>query len=85
MGNENSILEVASWPEYDPEALIQEEIELPVQINGKLRARVKVPYDADEETVKSIVLEDIKVREKIGDHKLKKFIVVRNKIVNIVI
>ena len=85
MGNENSILEVASWPEYDPEALIQEEIELPVQINGKLRARVKVPYDADEETVKSIVLEDVKVREKIGDHKLKKFIVVRNKIVNIVI
>jgi len=85
MGNENSILEVASWPEYDPEALIQEEIELPVQINGKLRARVKVPYDADEETVKSIVLEDVKVREKIGDHRLKKFIVVRNKIVNIVI
>lgn len=85
MGNQGSIMETAFWPQYDASALIQEEIELPVQINGKLRAKVKVPYDADEETVKEIVLNDSRVKERLKGHSLKKFIVVKNKIVNIVI
>ncbi len=80
-----SIMETASWPEYEQQALIQEEIELPVQINGKLRAKIKVPYNADDETVKKIVFGDEKVKEKIGQNPVKKFIVVKNKIVNIVI
>ncbi len=80
-----SVMETASWPEYEQRALIQEEIELPVQINGKLRAKIKVPYNADDDIVKKIIFKDEKIREKIGQNPVKKFIVVKNKIVNIVI
>lgn len=85
LGKEPSILENASWPTYDESALIEEEIELPVQINGKLRAKVIIPYDADEEEIKEIVLNDEKVRGRIKDREIKKFIIVGKKIVNIVI
>ena len=40
------------WPQYDPQAVVEEEIELVLQVNGKVRDRVRVPKDADEETLR---------------------------------
>ncbi len=74
-----------SFPKVDKEALRVEELEIPVQINGKLRARVRIPYGADEETVKGIVLQDEKVKGYLNGKEVKKFIYVKNKLVNIVV
>ncbi len=74
-----------NFPKVDREALRVEELEIPVQINGKLRARVRIPYGADEETVKGIVLQDEKVKGYLNGKEVKKFIYVKNKLVNIVV
>ncbi len=71
--------------EPDPQALEREEVEIPVQVNGKLRARLRIPYDAEEDTVKSIVLQDERVRKYVDGKELKKFIYIKNKLVNIVL
>lgn len=72
-------------PKVDEEALRVEEVEVPVQVNGKLRARVKVPYGAPEEVVREIVLKDERVRRYVGDREVKRFVYVKNKLVNIVL
>jgi leucyl-tRNA synthetase len=72
-------------PEPDEEALAVESLEIPVQINGKLRARIRVPFDADEETVREIALKDEKVKGYLEGKSVRKFIYVRNKLVNIVV
>ena len=73
------------FPEADEEALRVEEIEIPVQINGKLRARVKIPFGAEEEVVRRIVLENDRVKDYLDGGRIRKFIYVRNKLVNIVL
>lgn len=85
IGQEPSILENASWPQYDEKALLEEEIEMPVQINGKLRARVLAPYEANEEEIKDIVLSNVKVKGYLQNKEIRKFILVQGRIVNIVI
>jgi leucyl-tRNA synthetase len=73
------------WPEYD-EALIREDmIEVPVQINGKLRSRVTVPADAADEALRSAALADEKIRELIQGKQIRKIIVIPKKLVNIVV
>ncbi|EDP74454.1 class I tRNA ligase family protein [Hydrogenivirga sp. 128-5-R1-1] len=72
-------------PIPDEDALRVEEVEIPVQINGKVRAKVKVPFGADEETVKEIVLENDRVKGYLDGREVKKFIYINNKLVNIVV
>ena len=72
-------------PTPDEGALKVEEVEIPVQINGKVRAKVKVPFGADEETVKEIVLENDRVKGYLDGREVKKFIYINNKLVNIVV
>ncbi|GAB6065856.1 class I tRNA ligase family protein [Aquifex pyrophilus] len=84
LGNKGFVIE-QTFPEPDPEALKEEEIEIPVQVNGKVRAKVKIPANAKEETVREIVLSDQKVRKWIEGKELKKFIYVKNKLVNLVV
>ena len=72
-------------PTPDEDALRVEEVEIPVQINGKVRAKVKVPFGADEETVKEIVLENDRVKGYLDGREVKKFIYINNKLVNIVV
>jgi leucyl-tRNA synthetase len=73
------------WPSYD-EALTQaEEIEVPVQVNGKLRSKVTVPADIDEETLRKIALADERIRALIEGKQVRKVIVVPRKLVNIVV
>jgi leucyl-tRNA synthetase len=73
------------WPVYD-EALTKEEtVELPVQVNGKVRSKVTVPADADNETLQRAALDDERIRALINGKQVRKVIVVPGKLVNIVI
>lgn len=78
-------LSVTPWPEFDPAALIRSEVEVVVQVNGKLRDRLVVSKDADEETVKAIAFESPKVKENLEGKTIRKIIYVPGKILNIVV
>lgn len=84
LGYKKSILEVP-WPSYEEEALEKEEVEIAVQINGKVKDTMNVSTDLLEEELKEKVFKNEKVKKYKGDKKVKKFIVVPNKLVNIVI
>ena len=84
LGEEGSLLR-APWPKYDPALAREEEIEIPVQINGKLRSRVTVPADASEESIVSAALADEKVQAAIAGKQVVKKIYVPGKLVNLVI
>ncbi|MBI3896681.1 MAG: leucine--tRNA ligase [Gammaproteobacteria bacterium] len=75
----------ASWPQPEAAALVTNEVELVVQVNGKLRGRVTVPADVSEERVREIALADEGVRRHIGDKPVKKLIVVAGRLINIVV
>jgi len=84
MGEKGSLLK-ASWPKYDPALAKEEEIEIPVQVNGKLRGRVKVPAEATEEFVLERVLAEEKVNASIAGKQIVKKIYVPGKMVNLVV
>jgi leucyl-tRNA synthetase len=84
IGGEGLISE-APFPEPDPEALKVKEVEIPVQINGKVRARIRIPYGSDEETVKEIALSNERVKSYTDRKEIKKVIYVPNKLINIVV
>ena len=72
----------SSWPEYDESKTIDSEIEIPVQINGKLKGTIKVANDSDEETVKALAHKEL--AELLDGKTIVKEIYVKNKIFNIV-
>ncbi|NUQ52821.1 MAG: leucine--tRNA ligase [Phycisphaerales bacterium] len=75
----------ATWPTIDPALLVDASIEMPVQIMGKVRARIQVPRDADQAAIEAAVLADPKVKEQVGGKAIKKVIIVPGKLVNLVI
>jgi len=85
MLGENDNLLKAPWPKFDAELAKEEELEIPVQINGKLRSRVIVPADASESTVLERALADDKVKVAIAGKQIMKKIYVPGKLVNIVV
>ena len=74
-----------SWPTYDPTKLQSNSVKMAVSVNGKLRATIEVTKDLDDEEVKNIALDQDNVQKFIEGHEIKKIIVVKNKIVNIVV
>jgi leucyl-tRNA synthetase len=84
LGEKGSLLR-APWPKYDPTLAKEEEIEIPVQINGKLRSRIVVPADAVEATVRARALADEKVQASIAGKQVVKVIYVPGKLINIVV
>ena len=74
-----------SWPTYDDALCVEETIEMAVQVNGKLRARIRVPAGADQQTVLECAKADDAVSAAIAGKTLVKEIVVPNKIVNLVV
>jgi leucyl-tRNA synthetase len=86
VGNENGILaNGARFPEYRSELAKADEIEIPVQINGKLRSRVLASPEASNDELQTMALADAKIREQIEDKHIVKVIVVPKRLVNIVI
>jgi leucyl-tRNA synthetase len=73
------------WPQVDPSALEQSTILLVVQVNGKLRARIRVAADADETAVRETALNDPHVQKFIGPGAVRKVVVVPGKLVNVVV
>ena len=74
----------AAWPDFDPEVAKADEIELVIQINGKLRDRVTVPADSDDETLKATALAREKIKSDLEGKTIRKVIVVQGKLVNVV-
>jgi leucyl-tRNA synthetase len=72
------------WPQADETALQQENVLYVVQVNGKVRAKIQIPADADRTSIESAAQADENVRKFIGDATVRKVIVVPNKLVNIV-
>ena len=84
LGNKPSVFDLP-WPKYDESALKVEHVTIVVQINGKVRARVLVAVDCGEEELKRTVFENARVKEWIGGKPIKNFVVVPNRLVNIVV
>jgi leucyl-tRNA synthetase len=74
----------APWPAVDGQALTQEEIEVVVQVNGKLRSRIVIPANADESAARDAALADPNVQKFIEGKPIRKAIYVRGKLVNLV-
>lgn len=83
LGHSESIFK-EKWPEYDPAKVVDSEIEMPVQINGKIRAKLVLPVDASDEEVKIAALADEQVKKYVSGEP-KKIIVVKGKLISIVI
>ena len=79
------LVSVAKWPEYDESKTVDNEIEMPVQVNGKVRATVLISKDADKDTILSVVKNEEKIKLAIADKTIVKEIVVPGKIINIVV
>jgi leucyl-tRNA synthetase len=73
------------WPKFNPELAREGQIEVPIQVNGKLRSKIGVPADIDDESLKAKALADEKIRLLIQGKKIQKVIVVPRKLVNIVV
>jgi leucyl-tRNA synthetase len=84
LGHASALIETA-WPGVDQEALQSSIVELIVQVNGKLRARIKVAADADETSVRAAALADSNVQKFVGAAAVKKVIVVPGKLVSVVV
>jgi len=84
LGHDSLIIEQA-WPQFDESALERDSIELVVQVNGKLRSKIHVPADADNDAIENIALKDEKIQLNIQDKTVRKVIVVPGRLVNLVV
>ena len=75
----------APWPQVDPAALAQDEIELVLQVNGKLRGKLTVPADADGKSIEAAARASAEVAKHAAGAPVKKVIVVPGRLVNVVV
>ena len=83
LGHKNAIIN-ESWPIYNDNLTVDDALEIVIQINGKLRARLNVAANIDEKTLKELALKEPKISKLISDQKIKKTIVVPKKLINFV-
>lgn len=83
-GGENSVFE-ERWPRFDENALVKDEIEIAIQINGKIKERVMVDSSFNEDQIKENVLALETIQNEIGDKTIVKVIVIKGRLVNIVV
>ena len=81
----NGILAEADWPEYDESKCVDESVEIVVQVNGKIKAKLNIPVDADKDAVLDLAKNDENVKKAIDGMKIIKEIVVPKKLVNLVV
>jgi leucyl-tRNA synthetase len=84
LGNSEPVLRVR-WPSWNPELAQEEEIEIPVQINGKLRSRIRVALGTSEDEVRRRALEDERITQHVNGRQVARVIVVPGKLVSIVV
>ncbi len=85
MVGEDDLLSLHTWPSFDASKTVEATIEMPVQINGKIKTKLIVPQGCDKETALETAMADQKVIAAIGDKTVVKSIVVPNKIINLVV
>jgi leucyl-tRNA synthetase len=81
----NSQLAYAPWPSYDPAFLVEDTLEIPVQVNGKLRDVIRMPATATQQDIEAAALKAEKAQPFINGKVVKKVIVVPKKLVNVVV
>ena len=81
----NGILAEAEWPKYDESKCVDESVEIVVQVNGKIKAKLNIPVDADKDAVLDLAKNDENVKKAIDGMKIIKEIVVPKKLVNLVV
>lgn len=84
LGHEGESISYEPWPAYDEEALVENEIEVILQVNGKLRSKVQVAVDTAKAELEKIALADEHIKRNLESKTVRKVIVVPNKLVNIV-
>ena len=84
LGNGNSVFR-SEWPHYDETALVRDEIEIVLQVLGKVRSRAVISANASKEDIEKIALNDERIKEIVGDKPVRKVIIVPKKLVNIVV
>ena len=84
LGHQTALIDVP-WPQLDEQALVTDLVEIVLQVNGKLRARISVAADADNDSVAALALADPNVQKYVGDSEIRKTIVVPGRLVNIVV
>jgi leucyl-tRNA synthetase len=84
LGRKDSVAE-QTWPRFDDEAIRDEEVLMVIQVNGKLRSRITVGAHASEDEIKEAVLANERIQEILQGQKLKKFVWVPQKLVNLVV
>jgi leucyl-tRNA synthetase len=77
-------IHLQSWPQADPELAREDEVEIAIQVNGKVRDRINVPADADKETLEKLALASERAQKWIDDKPIRKVIVVPGRLVNII-
>jgi leucyl-tRNA synthetase len=84
IGNKPSLLQ-QRWPAWDESVATEDYVELVIQVNGKLRSKMMIPKDTSDDEIKRIALEDKKILGIVSGKKIKKMIVIKGKLINIVI
>ncbi|MEX2214261.1 MAG: leucine--tRNA ligase [Phycisphaeraceae bacterium] len=74
----------APWPPYDPALLVESTVDYPVQVNGKMRGKITVPADADDQAIEAAARADEKVAAQLEGKTIRKVIVVKGRMVNII-
>jgi len=84
LGHDGS-LTYATWPKFDESKIAEDEIEIPVQVNGKVKAKIKIPADADQATMESLAREDAGIQKQLEGKNILKVICVPGRMVNLVV
>ena len=83
LGHKPSIFK-QKWPIYNPELIKTSKVTIPIQVNGRLRSKIEVDVGIKEEDLKKLILADDKVKKWIGENPIKKFIIVPNRLTNLI-
>ncbi|MDP2647682.1 MAG: class I tRNA ligase family protein [Candidatus Yanofskybacteria bacterium] len=81
---ENSV-HAAQWPDYNESLLAKQTVTMPIQVNGKVRDSLQVPWDSPEDHLKKLALESERVKQHIKDKKVKKIIIIPGRMISIVV
>ena len=84
LGNTYSVFN-EEWPKYDEKALVKDEVEIAIQINGKVKHKIVISSGLSDEEIKATALEDEKVKELTEGKTIVKVIVIKGRLVNIVV
>ena len=83
-GGSGGSVALALWPGFDPAMLVDDEVEIPVQVLGKVRSKITVPADADAKAIEAAAMADPRIAELIAGKTVRKVVVVPGRLVNIV-